>query len=159
MTTTGRELPNNAVALIKSFLAEAARIRIEMNYIFNKIYNMDETSIYLDYPSNYTYAYSGAKRVKANTGGGERTRISAAFGASATGQKLPIFMIIPRSTPLVNEDGSVYEPPENVLIRYKTSGTFNQDVIIDYFQTIKVFEIIEDGISKIFLFDFLLNIN
>ena len=127
MTTTGRDLPNNAIAQIKSFLAEAARIRIEMNYVFNNIYNMDETSIYLDYPSNYTYAFSGVKRVKANTGGGERTRISAAFGASATGQKLPIYMIIPRSTPLVNQDGSEFAPPDNVLIRYKTSGTFRNE--------------------------------
>lgn len=55
-------------------------------------------------------------------------------------------MIIPRSTPLVNEDGSEFAPPDNVLVRYKPCGTFNQDVIIDYFQTIKDNELIEDGI-------------
>jgi len=38
---------------------------------------MDETSIYLDSTSNYSYAAKGSKRVKATTTGNERTRLSA----------------------------------------------------------------------------------
>jgi len=31
------------------------------------IMNMDETSVYVDFPSNYTYEEKGTKRVKAST--------------------------------------------------------------------------------------------
>ena len=93
---------------------------------------MDETSIYLDFPSNYSYAKCGEKRIKANTAGGERTRMSAAFTASATGKKLPIFIIIPRATPLT-VDGNEYKPPDNVMVYYKPGATFNDEVICEYF--------------------------
>ena len=33
---------------------------------------MDETSIYIDFPSNYTYEECGVKRVKAVTAGQEK---------------------------------------------------------------------------------------
>ncbi|CAF0978294.1 unnamed protein product [Brachionus calyciflorus] len=46
---------------------------------------MDETSVYLEFPSNYTYSTKGARKVKANTTGAERTRISAGFTAEADG--------------------------------------------------------------------------
>ena len=37
---------------------------------------MDETSIYVDFPSTYTYEESGVKRVKATTAGQEKTRLT-----------------------------------------------------------------------------------
>jgi hypothetical protein len=40
--------------------------------------------------------------------GNERTRLSAAFTATAGGKKLPIFMIVPRKTDLPD-----YEPPDD----------------------------------------------
>jgi hypothetical protein len=57
---------------------------------------MDESSIYLDAPCSYTYDVVGTKRIKANTTGNEKTRLSAAFAAVADGTKLPVFGIIPR---------------------------------------------------------------
>ena len=48
---------------------------------------MDETSVYIDFPSTYTYEECGAKRVKAVTAGQEKTRLSAAFTATASGIK------------------------------------------------------------------------
>jgi hypothetical protein len=50
----------------------------------------------------------GKRRVRATTSGNERTRISAAFSATASGIKLPIYMIIPRKTDLPN-----FSPPNN----------------------------------------------
>ncbi len=73
-------------------------------YTEGQLLNMDETAIYLDCPTNYTYAHIGIKRVKASTAGGERTRVSAAFTAAANGHKLPMFAIIPRVTPLPELD-------------------------------------------------------
>jgi len=63
---------------------------------------MDESSIYLDAPSAYTYDVKGTKRVKANTTGNEKTRLSAAFSAAADGVKLPVFVIIPRKVRTFN---------------------------------------------------------
>ena len=42
----------------------------EDGYTNDQIINMDETSIYLDFPSNYTNERKGAKRVKSVTTGG-----------------------------------------------------------------------------------------
>ncbi|RNA00477.1 hypothetical protein BpHYR1_019039 [Brachionus plicatilis] len=69
---------------------------------------MDETCIYLDNPSNYTFACRGSKRVKANTCGSERTRTY-----------LKDFI-----------------PPENVVVHYKSHSTFNDDVICAYMQKV-----------------------
>ena len=88
---------------------------------------MDETSIYLDFPSSSTYEKLGKRRVKANTSWGERTRMSAAFTARADGQKSKIYIVISRSRALPN-----YVPSENVVIHYKTLATFTDDVICDY---------------------------
>ena len=98
-----------------------------MLFISSKIFGFDETSIYLDFPSNYTYEKKGVRRVKATTAGSERTRISAAFTASADGTKLQIYIVIPRARPFKD-----YIPPSNVFINYKTGGTFNEDIICDY---------------------------
>ena len=59
---------------------------------------MNETSIYVDSSSNYTFAKTVHKRVPDTTSGNERTRISAAYSSSAFGLKLPIYLILPRKT-------------------------------------------------------------
>ena len=69
---------------------------------------MDESSIYLDSTTNYTYAKKGSRRVKATTTGNERTRISAAYYITASGLKLPIYLILPRKTEIPE-----FEAPDN----------------------------------------------
>ena len=60
--------------------------------------NMDETSVFIDFPVVETYVIIGIKRVKAITAGQEKTRMSAAFTASAACDKLPIRIIVPIAT-------------------------------------------------------------
>jgi hypothetical protein len=81
----------------------------------------------LDFSMTYPYAPKGSKRVKAVTTGSERTRLSAAFGATAGGTKLPIYIIVPRKREIEN-----YIPPNNVVLVYKTGATFDQIEIVDY---------------------------
>ena len=50
----------------------------------------------------------GKMIVKAKTTGNERTRVSAAFSGTASGKKLPIYLILPRKSELPN-----YSPPDN----------------------------------------------
>ncbi|CAF0878753.1 unnamed protein product [Brachionus calyciflorus] len=85
----------------------------------NQIYNLDETSIYLDSSENYTYEKKGTKRVCAYSSGNERSRISVALCASALGTKLPLVIVIARKKPLKD-----FTPPSNTVIVYKPSGTF-----------------------------------
>ncbi len=94
---------------------------------------MDETSIYLDFPSAYAYEKIGTRRVKASTAGSERTRISAAFTAFADGTKSKIYLILPRATPMPD-----YKPPFNVVVKYATNGSFNEDIICDYLTEIMI---------------------
>ena len=86
---------------------------------------MDESAIELDAPSNYSYERRGAKRVAAVTSGAERTKMSCAFTASASGEKLPILILVPRKFPLKN-----FTPPNNVIVHYQRGKTtFDSEVI------------------------------
>ena len=129
VTTTGRELPSNTGPTLRNFFNDCNNIFRKVYFNRDKIFNMDETSIYLDYPSNYTYDKRGTRRVKANTAGSERTRMSAAFTAS--GSKLPIVVLVPRKTEIPD-----YVPPDNVLLIYKTAATFNDDVLVEYLERV-----------------------
>ncbi len=81
--------------------------------------------------------------MKANTTGGERTKVSALFTAAADGTKFKIFVIVPRATDLPN-----YTPPDNVIVVYKTGATFNEDTICQYLEEIIDPVIKERKISK-----------
>lgn len=102
-------MPKDCLEAIEEWLDSCASIFKDVDLA--KIINMDETSIYLDYPYNYSYAKRGSRRVKATTTGNERTRISAAFSFAANGAKLPIFCVIPRANDLN------IETPENCKIK------------------------------------------
>jgi hypothetical protein len=106
LTTSGRELPANSLDVIKKWIDDLQNVLHNVDRA--QIINMDETSIYLDAPSNYTYTKKGSRRVKVTTSGNERTRMSAAYSAAANGAKLPIFIIVSRKTDLPN-----FESPEN----------------------------------------------
>ena len=131
ITTKGREPPKDAVSTIKKFFSTCQNIVNTTSFDERTIINMDETSIYLDFPSNYTFEKKGSKRVPATTTGSERTRLSAAFSAPASGEKLPILILIPRKKDLPN-----FTPPENVVLIYKSGGTFNDSVINEYLEKV-----------------------
>lgn len=100
ITTSGRDLPRNSITAIREFINDYQLLRGMPNYERRIVINGDETAIYLDAPSNYTYEVTGTRRVKANTCGSERTRLSALFTASASGEKFKIYIIVPRETDL-----------------------------------------------------------
>ena len=78
---TGRELPKDCINSLEEWLDECEKLFTGIDLA--KIVNMDETSIFLDFPGKYSYAKKGSRRVKATTTGNERTRISAAFTFAA----------------------------------------------------------------------------
>jgi len=118
-----------------------------MEYITERsqILNMDESAIYLDAPSNYTYAESGARRVKAVTSGNDRTRLSVAFTAAADGTKLPLLAIIPRKTPLQGLSDL------DIVCEYKSSSTFDDEMILKYIQRIVLPYKLNKGLNKVVL--------
>jgi hypothetical protein len=100
------------------------------------IINMDETSIYLDFPSKVTYERKGTKRVKSVTTGGGRVRLSAAFSTTASGEKLLILILVPRKTPLPDNSFIGGKSPTNVYLIYKPSATFDETVVCKYLDNI-----------------------
>ncbi len=62
------------------------------------------------------------------TSGNEKTKLSAAFCSSSNGKKLPVLIIVPRKTDLPN-----FQPPDNVVIIYKSSATFDATTLSDGF--------------------------
>ena len=69
-------MPKDCINSLEEWLDECEKLFTGIDLA--KIVNMDETSIYLDFPGKYSYAKKGSRRVKATTTGNERTRISAA---------------------------------------------------------------------------------
>ena len=101
------------------------------NYSRKLILNMDESAIYLDAPSNYTYACKGSKRVKSGTSSAERVRLYTAFTASVNGSKLPIYAIIPRLSPIPEIRDIRIDIP-HILPQYAKNSIFDSETIVDY---------------------------
>jgi Tc5 transposase DNA-binding domain len=95
VSTTGRDLPQDTYNTCATWVQNWYTIFSKLHRNLSLLANMDETSIYLDFPSAYTYEKIGTRRVKASTAGSERTRISAAFTAFADGTKSKIYLILP----------------------------------------------------------------
>ena len=87
ITAKGRVLPKNFRAISLDYFSRNNEIFRKANFNRNLLMNMDQTSVYVDFPSTYTYEESGVKRVKATTAGQEKTRLSAAYTATASGIK------------------------------------------------------------------------
>ncbi|CAF1149533.1 unnamed protein product, partial [Brachionus calyciflorus] len=109
ITTSGRDLPYNTIEIVRIFFTECQILVNSPDFEPGFILNMDETSIYLDFPSNYTFEEKGTKRIKSITNVAERVRLSAAFSATADDEKLPVYVLVPRKSDLPN-----YTPPNNV---------------------------------------------
>ena len=128
ITTSGRGLPKNVEHIVDSFLSFCHANFLNINR--DLLCKMDETSIYLDSPSHITYNPIGDKRIPSVTTGNERTRISVAFTASASGFKLKPLILIPRKKPLKD-----FLVQNNVIVVYGTKGTFNENIIAEAYLT------------------------
>ncbi|CAF0829312.1 unnamed protein product [Brachionus calyciflorus] len=117
-TSKGRSLPSNCVETINTFIDKCQEDNA--NRPRSHIYNFDETSINLDSIDNYTYEVRGSNRVKVDTSGNEKNRISIGLCASADGTKLPLIIIVPRKTPFKN-----FDAPSHVHLVYKPKATFD----------------------------------
>ena len=127
VTSSGRDLPDNARESLEVFLRECM-LFMEMGFDLDSLLNADETSIYIDPPTRSTYDVIGQRRVEAVTSGQQKTRVSVYLTATAAGTKLKPLILIPRKSPLKN-----WIPPNNVEILYGTSGNFNESVIVEHF--------------------------
>ncbi len=127
-TLSGRDLPENASEIIQAFVNDCKKHVQDKNLHRCNVISMDETSIYLNSPSSYTYITCGDNRVKAVMTGNEKTRVSIAFPATANGPKLNPVVLIPRVHPLPN-----YEQPDNVVVVYTKTRTFNDKIVQETF--------------------------
>ena len=59
VTTSGRDLPANAAATVKTFLSECGAAYQQPGFDRDSLLNGDETSIYLDPPTRATFAPTG----------------------------------------------------------------------------------------------------
>ena len=102
VTTSGRDLPNNVEAIVDKYLETCHESYSVPNFNRITLCNMDQTSIYLDSTNSYTFNPIGDKRIPSITSGNEKTRVSVAFTAAASGNKLKPLILIPRKKPIKN---------------------------------------------------------
>lgn len=142
ITSKGRSLPSNCVETINTFIDKCQEDNA--NRPRSHIYNFDETSIYLDSTDNYTYEVRGSKRVKVDTSGNEKTRISIGLCASADVTKLPLIIIVSRKTPFKN-----FDVPSNVHLVYKPKATFDSACVkYEFIQRILLSHLIKSSQKK-----------
>jgi hypothetical protein len=92
LRTTGKEVTTAEMQ------AKAADYRVQVQPIFTqytdiKIWNMDETSIYLDAPGNRTIDEIGAHTVEIGTTKHEKDRLTAVLCVSSTGDRMKTLII------------------------------------------------------------------
>ena len=144
ITTSGRDLPQDAGPLASLFLTECALEYQVDGFDRDCLLNGDETSIYIDPPTTQTYEAIGVRRVGALTTGQQKTRVSVCLTATASGRKLNPLVLIPRKKPLKN-----FTPPTNLTVVYGTNGTFNESVVCDHYIPMD-----ENGLNHLnFLYD------
>ena len=80
----------------------------------------------MDPPSNYTNAEIGATRINATSTGHEMQKVSVMVCASASGFKFPLVIVVPRKT-------KDFTAPDNTIVVYKPSGTFDSSLIAESF--------------------------
>ena len=78
--------------------------------------------------------------------------MSAAFSASASGDKLPILILVPRKTPIPVTHFKIGKPPSNVCLIYKPSATFDEQIVCKYLDTIIKPYMTDKEIDKIVIF-------
>ena len=64
-------MPKDCIETINEFLNTCSMKFKDVDLV--QLINMDETSIYVDSPSNYTYDKKGKNRIPATTSGNQRT--------------------------------------------------------------------------------------
>jgi hypothetical protein len=117
ITTSGRPFPINSVQVLQDWVDNINNLIEEFTFLPMEILHMDETSMYMDMPGNYTYETLGARRVEAATTGKERTRLSCAYTGNSLGNKLDILGVIQRE-----ETFSQMLIPDNFIPTYSKKG-------------------------------------
>jgi transposase-like protein len=141
VSSSGRVLPQNNINNIKEFIKTANNECVNKHK--SAIFNLDQTSIYLDMPRKQTYAQKGSEKVIVQHTGSVKTRMSVLFSASADGVKLPGLIIIPRANPIPN-----LQVPANIMVIFRKSGTFNTEVMMqNYIDQILRPHLMKNGIK------------
>ncbi|CAH1239260.1 POGK [Branchiostoma lanceolatum] len=80
-------------AKVLSFQRRLIQLRERYDYPMSEIYNMDETPLTFDLPSDWTIDYAGKKDRKIKTNGAGKKRCSVVAAVTADGGKLPLNVI------------------------------------------------------------------
>ena len=117
ITSSGRPFPDDSLEIIEEYLVGINSLIDEFRFTSSEILGMDESSVYMDDPGNYTYDAINSQRVEVATTGKEKTKVSCAFTANLAGNKLDILAIVKRSTSLLS-----MTTPDNVVVAFSNKG-------------------------------------
>ena len=88
-TTLAQRLPTNLEENIVRFHHFIIAARKRSNYPLSCIYNMDETRMHFELPSNRTLEFSGSRRVSVKSCGAEKRSFTVVLAVAANEAKVP----------------------------------------------------------------------
>ncbi|KAE8737973.1 hypothetical protein FOCC_FOCC016556, partial [Frankliniella occidentalis] len=137
-TTIAQRLPQDYEEKLLKFQRQVLRrsnayviaLRRRNNPLPGQIGNADQTPLYLGMPSRTSVDTKGKKSISIKTTGNEMTRFTVMLAITADGRKLPPYVVFKR---LTVPKGNF---PPGVHIRAAESGSFNEDITVDWLKTV-----------------------
>lgn len=136
-TTDSRKDPQQQGEALRIFRENIVAAREECAIQEDDIFNMDQLMCWFDMPRHYTYDIRGTKRVRIASTGQTKKGFTVALCASATGVKLPAFLIFKERNgnipPQILEN---LELPNNVIIAANKNGWMTLPFLHVWLQTV-----------------------
>lgn len=96
VTSVGQNLPDDWEEKMRSFVNFVSEHKAEFS--LDHIGNMDEVPVTFDMPSKFTIDQQGSQDIRVTTSGAEKTRFTVVLCVTASGIKLPAYVIFKRKT-------------------------------------------------------------
>ena len=126
-TSIAQMLPADLEEKIARFRQDVCYIRINGDFDYDLIANMDETPVYFDMVPSRTVDRKGKKSIKVRTTKSEKRRITAVLACSSTGKMLPPMLIFNTSRSVRNVTGS-----EGTVVSYHSKAWVDEKQMLKW---------------------------
>ncbi|CAI7780189.1 unnamed protein product [Closterium sp. NIES-54] len=131
-TKMGQKLAADCKAKVESFWEFVRQMRTLHDYPLDLILNADQTPLFLEMPAERTLEMKGARMVHVRSAGYEKERITVMLAVTASGLKLPPYVVFKRKTILK------VPIPTGVVVRAQNKGWMDESLVQDWITQVMV---------------------
>ena len=132
-TTVCQTTPSDCIPKLVDFITYIRRQQIRHGYLQKSIFAMDETTCWMDMPSDTTVAVTGACSVPLKTTGHEKNNFTVILTARSDGVKMKPFVVFKgKGTRLIKELQNI----PGIVVCFSSNGWMNDPLTIEYLKSI-----------------------